>query len=386
MMTVKITGKNSGRYEYSEFPMNRYEFIDRLDQAGIFGEYTVSLQEIESANYLRTINISDEPTVDELDFLAKRLENVFENKYKELAYSAVISQYESVSISEAINRTYGLETVLIYPCNNAAEYGEIVLENDFLEEIKDLPDEICDLLDKDKIGRLMQEREGGIFMDGYYIIPSSHEPQLVYDDVLPEAMDNWLFKLEVTVMDGDDPNEDLVETLTLPATEERMNELENKFGKPVSDWVRLSYNSGLEQFWCDAIRGAENIGLLNEFAAVVSEMPRHDLMKFKAAFNAERPENISEAMNIAATPDRYDYDPNVTDLKNYGEKYLMEMLPSDFDRTVLTDGLIGYLGKNISEKNGSQMTSYGMISSAGGGLYEMIEAEQTLEQGQMMSL
>ncbi len=107
--------------------MNRYEFNDRLDQAGIFGEYTVSLQEIESANYLRTINLSDEPTVDELDFLAKRLENIFENKYKELAYSAIISQYESVSISEAINRTYGLETVLIYPCNNAAEYGEIVL-------------------------------------------------------------------------------------------------------------------------------------------------------------------------------------------------------------------------------------------------------------------
>ncbi len=386
MMTVKITGKNSGRYEYSEFPMNRYEFIDRLDQAGIFGEYTVSLQEIESANYLRTINLSDAPTVDELDFLAKRLENVFENKYKELAYSAVISQYESVSISEAINRTYGLETVLIYPCNNAAEYGEIVLENDFLDEIKDLLDEVYDLLDRDKIGRLMQEREGGIFMDGYYIIPSSHEPQLVYNDVLPEAMDNWLFKLEVTVMDGDDPNEDLVETLTLPATEERMNELENKFGKPVSDWVWLSYNSGLEQFWCDAIRGAESIGLLNEFAVTVSEMPRHDMMKFKAAFNAERPENISEAMNIAATLDRYDYDPNVTDLKNYGEKYLMEMLPPDFDRTVLTDGLTGYLGKNISEKNGSQMTSYGMISSADGGLYEMIEAEQTFEQGQTMSL
>ncbi len=255
MMAVKITGKNSGRYEYLEFPINRYEFNDRLDQAGIFEEYTVSLQEVESANYLRTINLSDEPTVDELDFLAKRLENIFENKYKELAYSAVISQHESVSISEAINRTYGLETVLIYPCNNAAEYGEIVLENDFLEEVKDLPNEVYDLLDRDKIGRLMQEREGGIFMDGYYIIPSSHEPQLVYNDVLPEAMDNWLFKLEVTVMDGDDPNEDLVENLTLPAAEKRMNELENKFGKPVSEWVWLSFESVLEQYECDAIQG-----------------------------------------------------------------------------------------------------------------------------------
>ncbi len=261
-----------------------------------------------------------------------------------------------------------------------------MLENDFLEEVKDLPDEVYDLLDRDKIGRLMQEREGGIFMDGYYIIPSSHEPQLVYNDVLPEAMDNWLFKLEVTVMDGDDPNEDLVETLTLPAAEKRMNELENKFGKPVSEWVWLSFESGLEQYECDAIRGAESIGQLNEFAVTVSEMPRHDLMKFKAAFDSEHPENISEAMNISMSLDSYEYDPNVTDLKNYGEKYLSEMLPPDFDRSVLTDGLTGYLGNNISKKNGSHMTSYGMISSAGGGLYEMIEAEQTLEQGQTMSL
>ncbi len=88
-------------------------------------------------------------------------------------------------------------------------------------------------------------------------------------------------------------------------------------------------------------------------------------------------------MNIAATLDRYDYDPNVTDLKNYGEKYLVEMLLPDFDCSVLSGNNIGL---NIAKKNGSQMTSYGMISSAGGGLYEMIEAEQNLEQGQTMSL
>ncbi len=56
-------------------------------------------------------------------------------------------------------------------------------------------------------------------------------------------------------MDGDDPNEDLVENLTLPAAEKRMNELKNKFGKPVSEWVWLSFESVLEQYECDAIQG-----------------------------------------------------------------------------------------------------------------------------------
>ena len=84
--------------------------------------------------------------------------------------------------------------------------------------------------------------------------------------------------------------------------------------------------------------------------------------------------------------DDYEFDPSTIDLKDYGEKYLSEMLPPDFDRTVLSEGVTAYLGRNISEKNGSQMTEYGILSSAGGQIYSMIEAEQTQRQGQMMSI
>ncbi len=386
MMTVKITEKDSDRYEYITFPVNRYSFNDQLDRAGIFGEYMASLYEVSGGSYFEKINLSDEPTVDELDFLAKRLDKIFENKYAELAYSAVISQHESVSIAEAINCTYGLESVLIYPCNNAAEYGEIVLENDFLEELSEIPDEIYKLIDREKIGKIMQEREGGIFEDGYYIIPSSYEPQLVYDDVLPEPMDEWLFKLEVTVMDGDDPDEDMLETLTLPAGEERIKELEDKFGKPASEWVWLSLKSEFCVLDSDSMQSADIVGQLNELAVTFSEMSRSETVKFKAVLEMEQPESVSETIEISMSLDDYEFDPSTIDLKDYGEKYLSEMLPPDFDRTVLSDGVTAYLGRNISEKNGSQMTEYGILSSAGGQIYSMIEAEQTQQHGQMMSI
>lgn len=385
IITVKITENNSDKYEYVEFPVNRYGLNDKLDRAGIFGEYTVKISELANETGLKNINLSDEPTVDELNFLAKKLEEVCTDKYKALAYSAVISQHESVSIAEAINCTYGLENVLIYPCNSAAEYGEIVLENELFEEAKDISDEIYELLDREKVGKIMQEREGGIFKDGYYIIPSSYEPQLVYDDVLPEAMDGWLFKLEATVMDGDDPDEDILETLTLPASEERISELEDKFGKPASEWVWLSFKSGLCALDSEAMQNADDVEQLNEFASAVSEMSRSELVKFKAVLEKEQPESVAEATDIFMSLDDYEFDPTVINFEDYAEKYLSEMLPPDFDRTVLSDGLNAYLGRNISEKNGSQLTEYGMLSSAGGQIYSMIEAEQP-RQGQMMSL
>lgn len=386
MITVKITENDSDRYEYITFPVNKYSFYDQLDRVGIFGEYTASLYDVSWGSYLKEIKLSDEPTIDEFNFLAKRLDKIFENECEEIAYRSVISQYETVSIAEAINRTYGLESVPVFPCGNAAEYGAVVLENDFLEELNEIPDELYDLLDNEKVGKLMQEREGGVFTDGYYVIPSSYEPQLVYDGVLPKPMDGWLFKLEVTVMDGDDPDEDMLETLTLPASEERIKELDNKFGKPVSEWVWLSFSSGLGILDSDSMQNADGVEQLNEFALTVSEMSRSELVKFKAVLEAEQPESVSEAISISTQLDDYEFDPFVTNFRDYGEKYLSEMLPPEFDRSFLSDSVTADFGRNISENNGSYLTEYGMLSSAGGRIYTMIEAEETQRQGQMMSL
>ena len=115
-------------------------------------------------------------------------------------------------------------------------------------------------------------------------------------------------------------------------------------------------------------------------------MSRTEAAKCKAVFECEQPVNISEARDLITIMDCYEFDPSTIDLKDYGEKYLSEMLPPEFDRSVLSDGITTYLGRNISEKNGSQMTEYGILSSAGGQIYSMIEAEQTQQQGQMMSL
>lgn len=386
MITVKITENDSDRYEYITFPVNKYSFDDQLDRAGIFGEYTAKISEFENETGLKNISLSDKPTADELNFLAKRLEEICADKCTALAYNAVISQYETVSIAEAINRTYGLESMPVFPCRNAEEYGAVVLENDFLEELNEIPDELYDLLDNEKVGKLMQEREGGVFTDGYYVLLSSYEPQLVYDGVLPEPIDSWLFKLEVTVMDGGDPDEDMLETLTLPANEERIAELENKFGKPVSEWVWQSFSSGLGILDSDSMRNADGVEQLNEFALTVSEMSRSELVKFKAVLEAEQPESVSEAINISAQLDDYEFDPSVTDFVDYGEKYLSEMLPPEFDRSFLSDSVTADFGRNISENNGSYLTEYGMLFSAGGQIYSMIEAEETQRQGQMMSL
>lgn len=389
MITVKITEKDSDRYEYITFPVNKYSFYDQLDRAGIFGEYTAKISEFENEKGLKNISLSDKPTVDELNFLAKRFEEICADTCTALAYNAVISQYETVSISEAINRTYGLESVPVFPCGNAEEYGAVVLENDFLEELNEIPDELYGLLDCEKIGRLMQEREDGVFTDGYYVIPSSYEPQLVYDGVLPEPMDEWLFRFKVFAVPSEECNfeEEKHIALSLPAPREKIYETAYQLGeKNIENCVIMDFESAIPSISDNILKDAADIHTLNEIACEMSKMSRTEAAKCKAVFEREQPVNISEARDLITIMDCYEFDPSTIDLKDYGEKYLSEMLPPEFDRCVLSDGITTYLGRNISEKNGSQMTEYGILSSAGGQIYSMIEAKQTQQQGQIMSL
>ena len=105
------------------------------------------------------------------------------------------------SICEAINKTYGLETIPVFPCRGLAEYGEIVLDNDFLEELDEIPYELYDLFDREKVGQYMKEKEGGMFIDGYYVIPSAYEPVLAYDGiVLPDGDEETDVEMEVEML------------------------------------------------------------------------------------------------------------------------------------------------------------------------------------------
>lgn len=152
------------------------------------------IPELNGAKFAENANFA------ELNFLAKKIEEISKDQTQICAYRALMSEL-SDNICEAINRPYGLETIPVYPCENVEEYGEIVLDNDFLEELEEIPYELYDLLDREKVGALMQEREGGMFIDGYYVIPSEYDPVLAYDGiVLPDSEEENTVEMEVEML------------------------------------------------------------------------------------------------------------------------------------------------------------------------------------------
>lgn len=376
-IAIDELGIGNDKVAYVTLPANRNAVIDALDSKKIFDETSLLIVECDEVPELAGYEFSEEPTLDELNFLAKRIEKITSDKEdftSLIAYRALL-QRGFGTINEAINSTYNLETIPVYPCKNVYAYGEIVLDNDMLEELENVPDELYDLLDPDKVGRAMMEREGGVFIDGYYAVPSSYEPALVYDEELPERMEEWVFRLEIT--GNFTENKDDYEVLTLPADEENMQRAAEKFGeKYIVECVCVGFKSAISQISDVCFNSMDDIYAANAVARRYSELSREDAAKFKAVLEHELWRGWDKINAILNDLDCYEFDGTIKHISEFGEKYLSEMLPHDFDRSLLKGACTAEFAQKIIAANECAFTEYGVVSKHGGHLYSMVEAPE----------
>lgn len=383
-IAIEELGTDGGKVAYVTLPANRNAVIDAMDSKKIFEETSLLIVECDEVPKLVGYEFKEEPTLDELNFLAKRIEEISEEKTEILAYRALL-QKPFDTINEAINRTYNLRTIPIYPCKNVYAYGKIVLENEMLEGLEDIPDELYDLLDPDKVGRAMMECEGGVFIGGYYAVPSSYEPALVYDEGLPEPMDNWIFKIEVAGIP--EPEKDFgrikTEIFTLPTDEDYMQDVAEALGKNnIEDCMIMNFESAIPQIQNGCFENMEDIYVLNDIAQKFSELSREDAAKCKAVVTAEKPFDLGDIENILFALNQYEADISINYASEFGAKYLAKHMPPDFDRSLLKGACTAEFAEKIIAANECAFTEYGVVSKHGGHLFSMVEApeqEQTSE-------
>ena len=363
-------GIGNDKVAYVTLPANKNTVIDAMDRAKIRGETFLRIATCDEIPELEGYEFEEESTLDELNFLAKRIEEISEDNTQILAYRALLRKPFD-TVNEAINRTFNLETVPVYPCKNFYEYGEIVLDNELLEELREVPDEVYDLLDPEKVGRVMAERENGVSIDGYYIIADSYEPVLMYDEELPEQMDDWIFRLEIA---GNSSGKN--EILTLPASEKTIAEIPERLGeKRLGDCVCVDFQSAIPQIDKRILDSAE-ICSLNLFAKDFSELYRENAAKCKAILQNSPCGDVREILNVMRNLDRYEFDNEISDFSEYGEKYLLKMLPKGFDKEVLSGiGSVEFT-RNLLAANGCKFTDYGVISGIDGHLFSPIKSSE----------
>ena len=369
-IAIDELGIGNEKVAYVTLPANKNTVIDAMDRARIFGETFARIENCDEFPELNGYEFNEEPTLGELNFLAKRLKEIARDTSEKYAYRGLLQKGFN-TINEAINRTYNLQTVPVYPCRNVYQYGEIVLDNEMLEELDDVPDEVYELLDPDKVGRAMAEREGGVFIDGYYVITSGYEPVLVYDEKIPEPPENWIFKLEVAGVPerAEDLDKMKKEILTFPADEKHMQEIAKALGERyIDECISMNFESAIPQIRDDCFESMEDIYKLNDIARRISEMPREETAKFKAVLQSETPSDLDRIEFILNDIDSYEFN-NTLDRTEYAEEFISRILPPNISKNVFSIVCNDSLGDMILEEMKCKFTDYGIISECGGHLF-----------------
>ena len=395
-LKLEIARENpeAGNWLYADLqlPADEHEIRDayqraRITSSDIFHQYQV--YECEAIPMLPFRRL-DAPTIDELNFLAKRLDGL--NEEERLVLRAIspkimkVGEDELVSMKDLINMTYGLNEVsIISNVRTPQQLGQFVIENDLHRDVEAVPEESLYLLDTKKIGELQQRNDGGVFVDGHYIVAGEYELREIYDGQhLPteEATPWYAFRVDVTRPPaGDDlaEVEAIAETLSLPVAREDADALARRLGlERIEDCVYLGFESSIPQIDADKFGDMHDFYKLNNLSEMMLEMSPSDQVKFKAVLSAEEPENIEQVLDIARGLDQYEFAPMVEDEAHFFKSYLIRHLDTKVDPKWLDTLLARNEGTELLERLGGTLTDYGVVSSRGGHLYEPVSRyEQT---------
>ena len=326
----------------------------------------------------------DSPTMDELNFLAKRLGELSEDELTALkaVKSKVLTgdEDELVSMKDLINLTYGLDKVGVYPgISTDAELGEFVIDNDLHPDISAIPDQSLYLISRETIGKLHRDNEGGVFANGKYVVAGEYEIPEVYDGkTLPNdtgEVERWFaFRLEIaSAPQGDEEAQPTNDWISLPMDLKELSACGKRYSeKGIEDCVYLGFESAMPQIKEHHFGDMRRIYDLNLLAKMYMEMPPMDKLKFKAVLEAGDVSNLEKMLSIAWHIDKYELDTEVENSTEYFKKYIAEHMDKDFDREWLDSLSVYHEGRTLLNRTNASITSYGAVSYYGQSLYKNV--------------
>lgn len=302
--------------------------------------------------------------------------NVFADRFQRLedhqkaGFKSVLMRNPDSSIDDMIAMTYGIDCVPVYPAKNYAELGEIAVENEMLPEIEECSDAVIGLLDYEKVGKFLAERDNGLFVDGYYCMPDSYEEPDI--SLTIEVPDKRFFRVLVS---PSATTTDQAQWFNLPEDIRRLREYSAEHNSTPEQMYITEVESVLpnitdaayyEAYWVE-----DMIALSKQMICV----SKAQIVKLKAVMESENIQTFSGAREAIDSLNEYEFDSMVQDESQYGKVYACRVFPTNFDWSILENCDMNDFGEKVLSCKHGAMTEYGVLSGRGEKLYTILTAE-----------
>ena len=368
------------------FPVSQYEMMDAFEQIHTksLGDVYWQVDEFYCFDYLAP-HLDESMSIFEFNSLTEQLSKLDERQKTALEgllqmqvknhmqeNSGIITVPELMMLAANVNRCHVLADIY-----TDEDLGKFYVKNGFREDLDALPDSAYALLDYAKIGKQMRESEAGTFTPHGYVVRTEELQPL--PDYEPQSNINYMIRL--TLMNHE--NEQRTSVLDLPATEQRMQEVQKELDAP--EWFDAQFTG------CDAIApqlntlltDVEDIPRINELAHSLQELKASgQLTKFKAVVSATQCESLDDVFDRLEKLPQYCFEAKIRD-KDALVRDELEFVLGGKDADLIYKHLnCEAYAEDVLKQYGAEITPYGMVNREDfGPLHEPIP-EQKQEQTQ----
>ena len=363
------------------FPVSQYEMLDAFEQIHTKspGDVYWQVDEFYCFDYLAP-HLDENMSIFEFSSLTEQLSKL--DDYQETAMegllqmqvknhmqenSGIITVPELMMLAANVNRCHVLADI-----HTDEALGKFYVENGFREDLDALPDSAYALLDYAKIGKQMRESEAGAFTPHGYVVRTEELQPL--PDYKPQRDINYMIRL--TLMNHE--NEQKTSVLDLPATEQRLLEVQKELDAP--EWFDAQFTG------CDAIApqlnsmltDVEDLPRINELAQALQELKASGLLtKFKAVVGATQCETLDDVFDRIEKLPQYCFETKIRDKDALVRDELEFVLGGRNADLIYKHLNREAYAEDVLKQYGAEITPYGMVNREDfGPLHEPIPEQQ----------
>lgn len=356
--------------ENIRLPADSYEIRDVLDKLRMYEDPEVCFARITECSEIKELEGFEFRDIDVylLNQLAKRIEQLdTKSSMQNIQMRALIMDDRKRSLTDLIKMTY-TDCLPVYPCKDHIELGETAIDNDWLEEIKDIPDEALPYIDRYEVGKAVAEREGGFFVDKYYCLPSNYEePDM---DIAPDKPDGSFFRLLIAPK-GSDAYE-IGRWIALPQETGKIGGYASELNMQIDDLAIYDFRSALPKMQPPGM----DISHAYVYQILANKLTDHlkynGIVRLKAVMETKPPMTPDQLNKLIDDLPRYDFNGFINTVDLFGYEYIAANLPQEFDALRLIDINLTEIGETILKIKDGHVTSYGTISGIDQKLFSVV--------------
>ena len=356
VISIYMGNPDNSNHAELELPATPWEMVDAMDRLRLSEGQEPYWQVEDMGRYEFLAPHLDGYDLYQFNALAEQLSTF--NAADAIAFEGLVQmEIDELTVQRMLDLAYSVDCCHVVPeVRDDTALGRFYVENDFLPELEKVPDKVLEMLDYEKIGKMMRQGENSVITPHGYVERHSELKQAPADLGKPPRKPAYMMRFLCS-------NEHQTVPLNLPASQAELNTVLTRLALDSWQEVRLEEcDAAMPEMWRFTDMAYDSMEQINRFAQCLEELDRNnELIKFKAVAGQLDISGLDDMFALAEHLSEYALEPGIHSLEELAREEL-SVIVSDPDRDLLTRHLnMEAYGADLLWRDQGLFSDYGYI-------------------------